>query len=288
MTYLDEWHALSARIQSLVTASEIHARHMAVNSGDPYARARWLIEHARSALGAVRAFSERHKKLLPEPVMTSIALLLEQAGALVQDATGATRDDKASTSILLLGLFQSEISLLLADGRATILARCERAFEHLHRLLIVDPATRALWQAAYDDSEPACERLGATHLLHHGIWTFKADAVGARTDLMYAEPVDLDQAARADAGLVLTEWKRAGKKAKAEEIARLFADAREQARRYAEGSLAGFELADYRYLVLVSWEDVDHPPDITISGVLYRHINIALAASVPSKRRARG
>ena len=109
---------------------------MAVNSGDPHARARRLIEHARSALDAVRAFSERHKKLLPE-----------------------------------------------------------RAFEHLRRLLIVDPTTRALWQAAYKNSEPACERLGATHLLHHGVWTFKADAVGARTDLMYAEPVDLDQAA---------------------------------------------------------------------------------------------
>lgn len=37
MTYFAEWHALSARILSFVTASEIHARHMAVNSGDAHA-----------------------------------------------------------------------------------------------------------------------------------------------------------------------------------------------------------------------------------------------------------
>ena len=34
---------------------------------------------------------------------------------------------------------------------------------------------------------------------------------------------------RADAGLVLTEWKRAGKEANTEEVAQLFANAREQA-----------------------------------------------------------
>jgi hypothetical protein len=51
MTYLDEWRALSARFQSSVTASGIHARHMAVNSGDPHSRAR---RHARPCKGEQR------------------------------------------------------------------------------------------------------------------------------------------------------------------------------------------------------------------------------------------
>jgi hypothetical protein len=288
MTYLDEWRALSARIHALVKASEIHSRHMAVNSGDTYARARRLIEHGQSTLEAVRIFGDRHKRLLSAPALTAINQLLEQATPLVKDPASSTRQEQASAALLLLGLFESEISLLLTDGRATIRTHCERAFEHLRRLIVVDSTQRKLWQAAYADKELACERLGATHLLLHGIWTFKTDAAGARTDLVYSEPVDLDQAARAADGLVLTEWKKTPKEqVTSQEVNRLFADARAQARRYAEGPLAGFELTDYRYMVLVSWEDVEVPPDIPELGVLYRHISIPVAPLAPSKRRPR-
>jgi hypothetical protein len=286
MTYVDEWRALSARIQSLIKASEIHAQHMQVNSGDPYGRSRRLIEHANSTLDAVDRFSDRHQRLLPIPVLGSLKKLLEQALPLVKDTSGSGRDDKATTAILLLGLFESEISLLLNDGRALIQSRCERAFEHLRRVLIVDPAQRRLWHAAHELNEPACEKLGATHLLHHGIWAFKVDAIGARTDLMYSEPVNLEHAARSDARLVLTEWKRAANASPSEqEVLQQFTAAREQAQRYAEGALAGLELKDCRYLVLVSRDDVTPPPDVTVDGVLYRHVNIPIEPSAPSKPR---
>src|ERR1700722_9028346 len=39
----------------------------------------------------------------------------------------------------------------------------------------------------------ACERLGAVHLLWHGIFAFKVDGSGARTDLIAPEQPDLNQ-----------------------------------------------------------------------------------------------
>ena len=285
MTYLDEWRALSARLKSLAAASQTHAQHMAVNTGDPFARARRLLEHAKSALDAVAEFAGRHGSALPERARRAIERVLEQARPLVQEVSGTMRNDAASASILLIELFESEMSHLLADSRAVIVGRCERAFEHLRRSLVVDPTLCTLWGDAYREGEPACEKLGAVHLLHHGIWTFKANTEGARTDLIYGTPVDLDQAVRADAGLVLTEWKRAEKNATAGEVAKRFTEAREQAQRYAEGALAGIELADQRYLVLVSWEDVESPPDVTVRSVLYRHVNIPIVPRQPSRPR---
>jgi hypothetical protein len=290
MTYGNEWRALSARIQALAQASDTHACHMAVNRSDPYARARRLIEQSRSLLDAVKSFSEQYKRLLPEPTSAAVGRLLEQTLPLVSDATAtaATREEQASTAILQLSLFDSEISFLLTDVRAMIRSHCERAFEHLRRLIVVDPAQKALWQAGYRDGEVACEKLGATHLLGHGIWAFKADSVGARTDLVYSEPINFDSATRAADGLVLTEWKKTPKeKVSAQEASRLFAGARLQAQAYTEGPLAGFELTDYRYIILVSWQDAEMPADVLEGGVVYRHVNIPVAPLLPSKRRSR-
>jgi hypothetical protein len=181
-----------------------------------------------------------------------------------------------------------EISHLLTDPHAIVRAHCERAFEHVRRLIVVDPAQRKLWQEAYASGEPDCEALGATALLSHGIWTFKANSAGGRTDLVYSEPIDFGSATRAADGLVLTEWKRTDKQQVTEHaVNQLFASARAQTKRYTEGPLAGFELTDYRYIVVVSWEDVRVPADVTEDGIAYRHVNIPVAPLAPSKRRRR-
>jgi hypothetical protein len=57
-----------------------------------------------------------------------------------------------------------------------------------------------------------------------------------------------------------------------------------QAARYAEGAAQALNsLTDYRYLVLVSWEDMAVPADVEEHGVLYRHVNIPAAPLVPSR-----
>jgi len=44
-------------------------------------------------------------------------------------------------------------------------------------------------------------------------------------------------------------------------------NARAVAQRYTQDLLAGFELSDYRYIVLVSWRDLEVPSDVAEGGV---------------------
>jgi len=142
------------------------------------------------------------------------------------------------------------------------------------------------WKTAYKDGETACERLGAVHLLLHGIWAFKAHAVAERTDLVLGQSLQVTpQIEGASEALVLTEWKlfRRGDKlaARAEEAFR-------QARLYGVGSLAGFELVSLRYLVIVSDDRVEHmPADRPDGNVLYQYRNIATNPSAPSRDPAK-
>lgn len=126
-----------------------------------------------------------------------------------------------------------------------------------------------------------CEKLGAVHLLLHGIWAFKVDAAGGRTDLVFQEPAgDLIDEQRYVAGFVLTEWKKA---ASAEDAPKRFEEARKQAQRYAAGVLAGSELRGYRYAVVVSPHQVEVPDPLLKNGVVYQHINIAVNPKTPSR-----
>jgi hypothetical protein len=183
--------------------------------------------------------------------------------------------------MVLLAAFEAEMSFLLSDVQEFIRTRSDRALSHLQRLIVVDSIFREKWQAAFDQGEVACEKLGAVHLLQHGIWAFKVNTAGVRTDLVYQEPnLDLMSPQRYADGIVLTEWK----KASAAEDARLrFSDARMQARRYAQGALAGIELTGYRYAIVVSRQQVEVPADLREGEVVYRHVNIAVAPHVPSR-----
>jgi hypothetical protein len=115
-------------------------------------------------------------------------------------------------------------------------------------------------------------------LLWHQILAFKVNADGARTDLVFPEPIAPELANRA-AGLVLTEWKIARS---ANEVAKRFDEAKEQAELYSDGPLSGVELRGYRFLVVVSERQAAAIPDVEIGGVLYRHINIAIEPQTPS------
>ena len=70
-----------------------------------------------------------------------------------------------------------------------IRTRSERAFAHLQRHFVADAECRDKWTSAFTDGEVACEALRALHLLLHGLWAFKVDNAGARTDLVFQEPL---------------------------------------------------------------------------------------------------
>ncbi len=107
-----------------------------------------------------------------------------------------------------LAAFRASFEYHISDHSFTARRLSERAFIHLERTIMVDESARLRWQTAFNDREEAVERLGAVHLLQHGIWAFKADAVGGRTDLVLGEPLtDLARAECAAEALVLVSEK---------------------------------------------------------------------------------
>jgi 16S rRNA G966 N2-methylase RsmD len=157
----------------------------------------------------------------------------------------------------------------------------ELAFEHLRRCLVVDENVKAKWQKAFKKHETACEKLGAIHLLSHGIWAFKVVAPGGATDLVFSDPLQhhaqiVRKTARA---LILTEWKLVKSHA---EIVTKAQEARDQATIYSGGILGDIEVKRTRYVVLVCQKDETPPDDILLGMITYRHIVLAVNPEVPS------
>jgi len=199
--------------------------------------------------------------------------------------TNDLRQEQIWAALVMLAAFETEMTFILSDVQASIRALSERAFSHLQRLIVVDSVVRERWTDALSRGEVACEQLGAVHLLWHGIWAFKVNGTGERTDLVYQEPADDGHEKEHFAqGLVLTEWKVAKPDDQAE---KKFREARDQAQRYANGVLAGNELRTLRYVVVVSADHVPVPKDTEDQAVIYRHINIAASPSTPSQSSKR-
>lgn len=156
----------------------------------------------------------------------------------------------------------------------------DRAFVHLRRTLVVDSAERERWTVAFARGEPSCEKLGAVHLLLHGVYGFKADAAGGRTDLILSDRLRVDADVTAAAALVLTEWKLVRDPADAQ--AKL-EEAIVQAARYSESEVVGLELRSARYAVLVSMKSLHGLVDETRNGVLYRVVNVVVDPDSPSE-----
>jgi hypothetical protein len=146
---------------------------------------------------------------------------------------------------------------------------------------VVDDDIRKKWQGAFNRRETACERLGAIHLLSHGIWAFKVVAPGGATDLIFGDPVEkyagiMRRTARA---LVLTEWKLIKNQ---DEITSKSQEARAQAEIYSGGVLGDAELKRTRYIVLVCESGLTPPDDIGVGAVTYRHVLLPTRPKVPS------
>lgn len=281
MSYLEHWRALSGRIRGLITAGQFYAQLQASSASDSYGAGKALGEQCQRVLGAIEEFVKAHERTLPPEVMTAIGTFLGgHQGKVIRDLNAAR---EARAALVFLSVLETEISFLLAGRQELVRARSELAFLHLQRLLVVDQDVRAKWKRAHGRGETACEGLGSAHLLWHGIYAFKVDAKGARTDLVFNEPLERSFEQRGVEGLVLTEWKMAD----AKNCLDRFEEARTQAKLYKDGPLIASELTAYRYVVGVSLEDLPHgcvPDDLTVDGVVYRHINIAIEPTVPSKR----
>jgi hypothetical protein len=287
MSHTEPWRFLSGRIQGLLRAGELHARFQSVRSSDGYGRGARLREQMERIVAALKSFREAYQDSLPPAATAAVDEFLARTEGLIADTSSSpdSREERVWAALVMWGAFETEMSFLLADVQEMIRTRTARAFEHLQRSIVADPDIRRKWQAAFAAGETACEALGAVQLLSHGIWAFKVNAAGERTDLVYRDgaPDTARMQAVAD-GLVLTEWKKAADGADA---SALFESALMQAELYAQGALGGIELTRYRYLVLVSGKRVPEPGDRQTNSTLYRHVNIAVDPDSPSRESAR-
>lgn len=190
---------------------------------------------------------------------------------------------QAMTSVFALKI---QLNALFQNSDFKIRSITELAFAHLCRTIVVDTDVKEKWLAAKDENELACEKLGAIHLLSHGIWAFKANAEGGRTDLIYNEPLDryMNTINRSAQGLVLTEWKKVVKG----KLSTIAEEAREQMKKYSGkgGILGGIELQNTRYIILVVEKTKESLNDHNENGVCYRHVIIETNPDLPSKNNS--
>jgi len=277
MSWRTEWKALSGRIISLLDAGRYYAEIMRVYSSDSYGAGRLLIG---SALGVFNELKGLSAASLPRSAKTRLVEFINANAAYFQARPAVQGFEHLCYCLTALRSLQSELDYLLADTEIVARSLVERAFLHLQRAIIADESIRKTWQTAYEKGETACENLGATHLLLHGIWAFKASAEGERTDLVLGEKLQMTpEIETASEALVLTEWKLIRADA---ELTTKSAQAFEQAKLYGVGSLAGFELASRRYLVMVSKGRLEMPSDRVEGNVLYQHRNVAVDPTTPS------
>ena len=275
LTYLAVWRPISARIHGLEKAAAVHAGFLASNNASRYGADKDLQHHCEGILVSVEQFQQSFRDLLPAAAHSAIDRFSTDCGKQIRDNTLGDAV-LVRTIIVKLIAFEAEMTFCLDSPMERVRSASELAFMHLQRLIAVDEDYQKKWQAAFATHETHCERLGGLHLLWHGIWAFKADASGGKTDLVYQEPLRAG-ATPVALGMVLTEWKRSNDKP---DVA--FGAAKQQAALYSGGVLAGVELASHRYLVVVTKRQIVPPADISDGTVIYRHINVAVEPEDPS------
>jgi hypothetical protein len=285
MAYPEQWFSLSTAIRSLKETGALYASFQSARAEDSFGAAEYLCEQCAAVIAKLRCFRRDFANVLPAEAVSRIERFLNSrlAGAVL--SPGRFASEAVRGALVGLAALEAEVSFILFGRDEIIRSRSERAFIHLQRTLAVDADIRTKWLAAFQTGETECEKLGSLHLLAFGIYAFKVDAQGGRTDLVYPEPKEEALIARAVDGFVLTEWKVA----KPENLSAKLREAMGQAKRYETGALAGIELRSYRYLVMVTRRELGQmPPDETLeNGLTYRHINIAVQPESPSRAARR-
>ena len=189
MTYLAEWNAIVARIEGLTAAMQLHAALLGVRDSDSFNTGGYLGAQYRGALLSIQSFGERFRGELPAAVTAAIDGFVKEKGDIFKEAAEGpdVKYERLRAAVVLLPALTTQISHLLRDGQPLILARSELAFAHLQRLIAADPEIQKKWQATFKAGEVKCEKLGAAHLLSHGIWAFKVSAAKGITDLIFQD-----------------------------------------------------------------------------------------------------
>lgn len=279
MSLQSEWKAIGARIRSLINTTNALAQLLSINSGDSYNSKGSINDQASDIFTEIKIYFEEHKGSFPETIKEVFSKFIKEKENLFSKSEKNLEFLKAR--ITLLATLEGQVTFLISGKQEGIRRQTELAFTHLQRSIMADNTIKEKWENAFSKGETSCEDLGSLHLLQHGIWAFKANAAGGRTDLIIGEPLsNLNEVERTAYGLILTEWKIAKTKPGVEQS---FCKAKKQAMKYTEGVLAGIELKNYCYLVVVTDQTFKTPNDIQEEDCCYRHIVVNIKPKVPSK-----
>jgi hypothetical protein len=285
--------ALAARIQGHVRAASFLLDSNGVDEEDVHkVVGAEVLPATLDTLQHLTNYQTEYRSVLPLGVVQSIDGLLSRHSALFAKAPSVGGPSSAAQNIrhlraaaAILESHRVEIDHFISgDQDPVYAAHVERALLHLQRQLDIDgDVFRPSWQKAFDQqTEPALERLGGVHLLSHGLFGFKADAGGGRTDLILGTSPDPIILERAATPLVLTEWKKIDGANLEHDLAKKTSEARRQLGRY-KGALSGLELHSVCFGVMVSRPNLAMPPDETLpSGLRIRWVNVAVAPAQPS------
>ena len=287
MTWLSNWESISARIQGLLEAGLFFYKSGSTSNTDSKSVQKLvLLPQTKNIHSDISKFLELYGSAIPNSAKLCIENFLsssEKWGLDFRSGRPAENLGQVQLALTSLTAFRSEFSYIIADTQIFARKITERAFTHLQRSIKVDSDFRKKWERRFNNTRTAetkCEGLGAVHLLSHGVWAFKIDAKGGKTDLVMQEPLSASEIERAAETLVLTEWKIVRQK---KDLDSKIEEARKQTVLYATGVLSGIELRNYRYLVMISKDIPVMPEDREEDAITYRHINIAVSPSDPSK-----
>jgi hypothetical protein len=279
MAWKTEWKALAERIKALLDAGRFFFATFPAWGNDFTGASSELNVSADEIAQALADFQASYASLLPYVAAERLKKFVDSYWQRFAQSS-ATAIPGAQARLTRLAAFRSEMDYLLSDTDAVAQSIVERGFLHLQRSIVADNLVAERWRSAFEAGEPECERLGAVHLLLHGIWAFKASATGERTDLVLGEKLEITPLIEvASEALVLTEWKCVRKPSELDAKSK---QAFSQADNYSVGALAGFEMASRRYLVMVSKDRLTMPPAKSSGHTIYEYRNIAVSPSVPS------
>lgn len=297
-SYRAEWNVIASRIEGLVRAGDFFIRSKLPNS-ERNALNDILLPESIEVYNLLVSYNKKHSGCLPKQAKDCLTDFITKFDLkFTENYLGNLLNHRLphlQTRLTALIAFRSQFEFHLANIEDQIRATTDRALIHLQRLIVVDSEYGKKWIEEFNKREEWCEKLGAVHLLWHGIWAFKANAAGGRTDLVMGTEIDnSSKVEEASFGMVLTEWKRAkiengglkkNKRAKIEnEVLKKYKEGVKQAKLYTTDVLGGIELNTIRYIIVVTEDLVSKKdPDIDEGGVKYKFFNIAVAPSNPSE-----
>lgn len=216
-----EWQAIATRIEGLRIAGDIYFKSIAKHSEDSFGTIRrTLLPQAEGIYHLLSDLCDNHNKQMAKDACDCLKGFIsdfrQNFTAEIPSSTLQYQMQVFQNRITSLLTLKAELDYLLSNTSDQIRHIAERSFEHLQRCIVGDPSFQKNWSDAFSKGETYCDKLGAVHFLWHGISSFKINAEGGRTDLIFGTAIDNPNQVENSIGLVLTEWKLATSKSDAE------------------------------------------------------------------------